>query len=622
MKFAAERGDSDSAAGQRKAKGAHYTPDSLAAFVADQILGATRLNDRSNSIRILDPAVGDGALLNAILNKLPTSMHRGAVVDGFDTDLAALSAAQKRLSKTFPKVTFNLSNDDFLDVVREHYLNSQGGLFAPTRPLYDAVIANPPYVRTQVMGATESQRLSKQFALTGRVDLYHAFLESIAQVLRVDGVAGIICSNRFMTTRSGVTVRQRLAERFKVCHIWDLGDTRLFEAAVLPAVLLLSKKDSSADTTPSRFTSIYSANGITHVQAATPITALSHDGLVAVNGNVFRVRHGILNYLQDPFSVWALSNSESDEWLETVATHTDRTFGELGKIRVGVKTTADKVFIRSDWDSLPAEKCPELLMPLITHYVVKRFRVPSNAECPKILYTHEVINGKRTTIDLALFPNSRAYLETHRQVLEARRYVIEAGRKWYEIWVPQNPAAWVNPKLVFPDIAEKPTFCMDLGGSVVNGDCYWIAPTKKSDLDILWLAMAVGNSSFIEAFYDHKFNNKLYAGRRRFMTQYVEQFPLPNPTTPLGCEIIRKTKLIYDGLSTLSGQTHGLIAEVDDMIWTSFGFSRKEISRKRDLQLSIQNAPAELRESRKKIPAGRKKKVSQHNAFPLQPAIK
>jgi adenine-specific DNA-methyltransferase len=617
----AEDGKSKSAAAQRKATGAHYTPHALASFVAAQIVGALQLDNGSKSIRLLDPAVGDGELLNAILNELPPSVLERAIVDGFDTDREALSAAQERLVKSFPAVTFNLSNDDFLAIVGEHYLNSQGGLFAPTAPLYDAVIANPPYVRTQVMGATESQRLSKQFGLTGRVDLYHAFLESIAQVLRVNGVAGIICSNRFMTTRSGVTVRQRLSEKFKILHIWDLGDTRLFEAAVLPAVLLLSKKNSSVDITPSRFTSIYSASGLAQGRADTPIIALNYDGLIAVNDDVFRVRHGTLNYMQDPVSVWTLSNTESDDWLQTVAYHTHCTFGEVGKIRVGVKTTADKVFIRSDWDSLPAQKYPELLMPLLTHYVVERFRVPSDADCPKILYTHKVIDGKRTVVDLALHPKSHEYLKEHRETLEARHYVIAAGRKWYEIWVPQNPDAWANPKLVFPDIAEKPTFCMDLGGSVVNGDCYWIAPTAKGDLDHLWLAMAVGNSAFIEEFYDHKFNNKLYAGRRRFMTQYVEQFPLPDPATPLSREIIRKTKSIYEALSVLTEEPHNLIAEVNELIWTSFGFNRKEISRKRDLQLPVQNAPAELRESRKEIPAVRKKKVRQLDSLSLQPAI-
>ncbi len=549
-------------------------------------------------------------------------MLQCAIVDGFDTNQAALKSARQRLSKAFPMVALNLSNSDFLEVVREHYLNSDGGLFAPTAPLYDAVISNPPYVRTQVMGAAESQRLSKQFKLTGRADLYHAFLDSIAQVLRVDGIAGIICSNRFMTTRTGVTVRQRLAGTFKLHHIWDLGDTRLFDAAVLPAVLLLSKKNSSADISPSRFTSIYSADGRAQARVETPIIALECDGLVAVKGDVFRVRHGTLDYMQNPDSVWTLSNSESDEWLDTVAANTHCTFGAVGKIRVGVKTTADKVFIRSDWKSFLPEKCPELLRPLITHRVVNRFRVPPGTESPEILYPHEVIDGKRTVVDLAQYPNSCQYLNTHRQILEARQYVIEAGRKWFEIWVPQDPSAWANPKLVFPDIAEKPTFCMDLGGSVVNGDCYWIAPADKGDLGRLWLALAVGNSTFIERFYDHKFNNKLYAGRRRFMTQYVEQFPLPNPKTSTSLEIIRKTKQIYEALSALSTEPHDLIAEVNDLVWSSFGFSQEEILRERDLQLFVQDSTAELRESREEIFAGRKKKVSQKNPRPLQSSIK
>jgi hypothetical protein len=593
----------------RKATGAHYTPSDLAAFVAAQVVGALQVRGNSPSIRILDPAVGDGELLDAILNELPRPMLDRVAVDGFDTDPGALSTARRRLLASFPTVTINLSNDDFLTVVGEHYQNARGGLFAPTAPLYDAVIANPPYVRTQVMGAAESQRISKQFGLSGRVDLYQAFMESIGEVLRAGGVAGIICSNRFMTTRSGVAVRQQLAKNFRVCHIWDLGDTRLFEAAVLPAVLLLSKRNSFVDKTPSRFTSIYSARGTAQAQAATPITALNCDGLVAVRGEIFRVRQGILNYLQDPLTVWTLSNSESDNWLETVAAHTHNTFGKVGKIRVGVKTTADKIFVRSDWNTLPPNQRPELLRPLITHHVVKRFRVSSDTVRPEILYTHTVVNGKRMVVDLALYPNSYHYLMGHRQALESREYVIKSGREWYEIWVPQNPDAWARPKLIFPDIAEKPMFCMDLDGAVVNGDCYWIGLTNDDDLDLLWLAMAVGNSSFIEEFYDHKFNNKLYAGRRRFMTQYVEQFPLPDSTTPLGRKIIRQTKRIYDELGDSPEDLTDLMAEVNELVWTSFGFDVKEVLGKRDLQLPVKNVPAKLRESRKEIPACRKKKV-------------
>ena len=97
--------------------------------------------------------------------------------------------------------------------------------------------------------------------------------------------------------------------------------------------------------------------------------------------------------------------------------------------------------------------------------------------------------------------------------------VLDAGREWFEIWVPQDPDRWVAPKLVFRDISEKPTFWIDTTGGIVNGDCYWLAAEKAEDTDLLWLACAVANSAFIEEFYDHRFNNKLYSGRRRFITQ-------------------------------------------------------------------------------------------------------
>uniref|UniRef100_UPI0021E2ABB2 hypothetical protein n=1 Tax=Escherichia coli TaxID=562 RepID=UPI0021E2ABB2 len=67
-----------------------------------------------------------------------------------------------------------------------------------------------------------------------------------------------------------------------------------------------------------------------------------------------------------------------------------------------------------------------------------------------ILYTHEVMDGKRQAIDFDKYPKAKAYLESHKEVLAGRNYVIKANRKWYEIWVPQDPDAWSKPKVVFP----------------------------------------------------------------------------------------------------------------------------------------------------------------------------
>jgi len=194
-----------------------------------------------------------------------------------------------------------------------------------------------------------------------------------------------------------------------------------------------------------------------------------------------------------------------------------------------------------------------------------------------VLYPHSATNGSKEAADLSAYPVSREYLETHRAILEARKYVLEAGREWYEIWVPQDPAVWDQPKLVFRDITEHPTFWLDLEQSIVNGDCYWLAGCDATHPDLLWLAAAVGNSTFAEVFYDRKFHNKLYAGRRRFMTQYVEQFPLPDPQSLPSRALIEMAKAIYQAVP--SPKAYRLEQELDATVWKAFGLSIEEIRR-------------------------------------------
>ena len=93
--------------------------------------------------------------------------------------------------------------------------------------------------------------------------------------------------------------------------------------------------------------------------------------------------------------------------------------------------------------------------------------------------------------------------------------------------------------------------------------------THNMPEDILWLLLAIANSEFIEYFYDIKFQNKLYANRRRFITQYVEQFPILNPTVPIAKELMVLSKQRY--LS--EDPEHSLIIEtkINTLVWKAFG---------------------------------------------------
>ena len=85
--------------------------------------------------------------------------------------------------------------------------------------------------------------------------------------------------------------------------------------------------------------------------------------------------------------------------------------------------------------------------------------------------------------------------------------------------------------MVWPDISEHPRFFLDESGAIVNGDCYWLRLRQGVKQDWLYLMLAVANSDLAVQLYDSLFHNKLYAKRRRFMTQYVKQFPLPDLET-------------------------------------------------------------------------------------------
>lgn len=564
---------------EKKAGGATYTPQLLADFVAKEMVeGAGGLKPNTR-LRVLDPAVGQGELLVSLLDRLSKVGMLDIEVFGFETDPESLQIATTRLKSRFRQLAVRFELRSFLEFLEESFEEEHNySLFRTGQPeRYDLIIANPPYVRTQIMGAAQARRLAKQFDLAGRVDLAFPFILGIARALKPDGIAGIIVSNRFMTTKSGASVRSAILDRFNILHVWDLGDTKLFGAAVLPAVLLLGGKERPYSESPD-FTSIYQSQEASRNLAPDPIVALSSQGIVEINdGRRFQVRHGKLDTNGAHDGLWRIAAEDVDTWFVTVENHTWGTFRDIGMIRVGVKTCADRVFIRSDWEDLPEEEQPELLRPVASHHVARRFKALKSENPQLILYPHEVFQGKRQAVELFRYPRARAYLERHREILEARTYVLEAGRQWYEIWVPQDPDAWAYPKLVFRDIAEKPVFWVDMDGSVVNGDCYWLACSNHGKPDLLWLAAAVGNSSFIEKFYDLRFHNKLYAGRRRFITQYVEQFPLPNPTEANSRAIISMAKEIYDAVP--SDRTLSLENDINELVWEAYGLVAEEMRR-------------------------------------------
>lgn len=535
---------------KRKSNGVVYTPTEMANYVSKQMLRYRPVNNIE--ISILDPAVGEGELLIAMI-KAVRRANRDIQIKavGYETDKAVGESTESRLKQLFPNIKVEIRIDDFLIAVD----NS-------TAEKYDYVIANPPYIRTQIMGSEKAQRISEKFSLTGRVDIYYAFLIYTKEVLKSNGIAGFITSNKFMTIRAGDAVRTYMTQNYSIHHITDLGDTKLFNASVLPCVMVFSL-GKTTNKKQVNFSSVYQDNN--HEKTAQEIEGIfdriDKSGYYKISdGRCFHYQQGTLRSIEKD-SLWTIASDDNTKWLSRVESNTWMQFSQIGKIRVGIKTTADNVFIGEDWTGEKSEL--ELLRPLITHRNAGQI-VPNSTVQWKVLYTHKMENGKKVAYDIDKFPKTKLYLEKHYEQLAEREYIRKAHRKWYEIWVPQNPDAWQHKKIVFRDISEQPEFWYDETGAIVNGDCYWIDIFPGTIDEIVYLALAVANSKFIEKYYDIRFNTKLYSGKRRFQAQYVEQFPIPFYGTKLAQEAIALVrKIIAEGENSI---TSGYKKELDDII--------------------------------------------------------
>lgn len=539
---------------QEKANGSTYTPKELADFVSDKLLEMFQSNNPNNEtkIKVFDPSLGDGVLTFSLIEKLVCNNFNHIELLGLDIDSQHFSQIEKDLIQRYPNISFKLVNDDFYNF----YTNNVGLID------FDLIIANPPYIRTQIMGENKSKELANIFKIKGKVDAYQAFMIGLTNFLAQFGCMATITSNKFLTIKSGESVREYIGKHLNIREIYDLGDTKIFDGvAVLPA-LVFSQKNSESNTSAT-FKSLYQVklnDNKTKVYSSIYDVLNAQDSVVAqVGENFYQLNIGKLDYQCSKSDVWVLQNADSSEWLKRVESKTWHTFDDVFNIKVGVKSTADKVFIKrkSEWDAF--DDIPELLQDLITSEHANNF-VANHPKDPKqIIYPHIEVDGEKKIASLEDNPNTSKYFYKNEKVLKSRDYLIKSKRNWYELWVPQDVRLWKYSKVIWTDISEKPKFWIDLTGKVVNGECFWLITKDGVDDDILWLCLGVANSKFIEKYYDVKFNNKLFSGKRRFVKQYVSNFPLPNPYNENSLRIIELSKEI------VMKPTHNNIKKIDEI---------------------------------------------------------
>lgn len=563
-----ERGYSDR---DRKRLGTHYTPDAVIDYIVKRVLRP--LSDHPGNlrnVRVLDPACGSGLFLlkayeiladcwqraNGEFDKKDAKHVLEECLFGIDIDQRAVSATKTHLLQ---KASLSESDSVSLDKnivvgdalsfahpstlipMHNHAADelSAGGIFS--KHSFDCIVGNPPYVRIQNTPADKRECYTSSYATAaGRFDISTLFIELSEYFLKEKGRFGFIVSNKVLSTAGAKGLRRFLLTQFNLEEIVDLADTKLFAAAVLPMILIASRPAKNGNRTRPVSRIAYSSITESHdvTASALPTDNILHlldnseipfEANISFADRVFKLQRFCADAPSSKDKVWTFHNEGENRILSKMRQNSACTLSDIvKKISVGLKTTADDIFIKPMTKDFIRREGLEaaLVHPVLESHNVSRWTYSWAPERDLfVLYPHIEKNKKVIPVELDAYPHTKRYLEANRARLESRTYLIKGGRRWYEIWVHQSPSDFGRMKIITPDISSGNRFALDDKGFHVNGTCFYLILTDESGVSY-YSILGLLNSKVIEYFHKIASGNSLYAKRFRYWSSYIGAYPV------------------------------------------------------------------------------------------------
>lgn len=380
--------------GESKARGAFYTPRPLADFL-------TRWAVRSPRDRILEPACGDGAFMDAAVRRYRELGRRSLAGLLYGVEVEAEEAAKAQ--EVAPSAS--IVTRDFFE------LNSS------EVPAVDAVIGNPPYIRYHgFRGAVREracERAREQGVEISSLASSWAYFAVYAQAfLKKDGgrLALVLPAELLHTDYAG-PVRAWLLRRFGDVTIVTF-DRMTFADAEVDALLLLASNDSRQGL---RVLRVPDAGALATLD-------LGERGPNPVTPGMPRV--------QKPATRWsgALSGTGNDLYADFLARPGVRRLGDIARVDIGVVTGANHFFILDRDDAESRGLMPGVLLPIIENgSAVGGLSV--HARDAKRLLSLSEESGKEAAV--------RAYLKEGQADEVDQGYKCRTRKPWYRVPMPR-----------------------------------------------------------------------------------------------------------------------------------------------------------------------------------------
>lgn len=476
-------------------------------------------------LRAIEPSCGTGAFLVPMVRRLSESCRRhGRSIEDADdaihaVDLNAGHVESAREAVTTALVDEGWSPADAGEVSQRWVSRSDFILGSNVRGTADFVLGNPPYVRPEDVAPAQLRRY--RLACTtmgGRADLFIAFFEMGLRALKLGGRLGFICADRWMHNQYGAKLRALIGEHFAVEHVIVMHDVDAFEQDVsaYPAVTIIGRQPQGAcavaDTSEA-----FGPNDADRLLRWTRSAQTR-----AKRTDSFEIA-SLPNWFTGPEG-WPSGRPERlvliDELERRFPPIEDR--DKRTRVRIGIATGADAIFVTTDADLVE----PERLVPLSMVGDLSSDRLEWSRHFlvdPWELGDPDAQRDQRGgLVDLDRYPRLQAYFEANLAALSRRQRTVKNGSVWYSTIDRVDHSMTALPKLLFPDmrLTSRPVF--DAGGLYPHHNLYYVI-SKDWPLEILGGLLLSEVADLFMRTYAVKMRGKT----QRFQAQYLRRIRVP-----------------------------------------------------------------------------------------------
>ena len=311
---------------------------------------------------------------------------------------------------------------------------------------FDAVVANPPYIRIQTLqefSPTEADYLKRRYttASFGNFDIYVCFVEKGLSVLRDSGRLGFILPSKFFQTDYGKPLRGLLTKNQAVESVVDFSHLQVFDGPTTYTCLLFLSRTPRKAVQYTRIENTANLPSLTGQPSTVPFAELSSGPWVFAGRDERRVfekmERGSVLLIDLPSEISRGSSSGADD------------------VFIVRKTEKSGVYVSRDGQKVRLEE-GLLRIPLYaTNFNRYRFG-PTSDE--RIIFPYWVEDGSAKLMaekDIKKdFPRAFEYLRARRQILNARKQF----KSWYSYSAPRNLVEHETANLLVPLLADRGLF--------------------------------------------------------------------------------------------------------------------------------------------------------------------